>query len=84
MNELKALDNRIEALKQTLSALDEKRRLNIPIDIGSYNSQVDGYNQALRRYQALLASNKVDIDTVIDLEKQDDRLVSQYNVLLKR
>jgi hypothetical protein len=84
MNELQALDNRMESLKRTLSTLDEKRKLNLPIDIGNYNSQVEGYNQALRRYQALFASNKVDIDTVIDLEKQDSRLVDQYNALLKR
>ena len=84
MNELKALNDRMEALQRTLAALDEKRKLNIPIDIRNYNSQVEGYNQALRRSQALYSSNKIDLDTLTDLEKQDSRLVDQYNTLVKK
>ena len=84
VDELARMKAQLSSLKTELEALDASERRGLTIDVENYNSEVNVHNALLARYQALLSTNKADLETLDNLENQDSVLVNQYNALLKR
>jgi hypothetical protein len=84
VTQLARMKEQLNSLKTELEALDESEKRGQTIDLENYNNEVNVHNALLARYQALLSTNRADLETLDKLEKQDSALVNQYNALLKR
>ena len=82
IDELTSLNARIEALAAELKRLAALHKSGLEIDIDDYNARVETHNSLLSRHRALIATNRSDLQTYEDLEKQDSALVERYNALV--
>jgi hypothetical protein len=83
LDEIKELDSKREGIAAELKELSDQQKAGIEINIEDYNAKVNAHNALLRRRRALVGANKADLDSYVELEKQDSALVDKYNTLLK-
>jgi hypothetical protein len=77
--EIESLTARLSALGSELEILKERNDAGTATDISEYNSQVDTYNDLLRRKRLLVDTYNANVNEYQDLGSRDKRLVAQYN-----
>jgi hypothetical protein len=80
-DEFNNLTDRIKPLEAQIKALDQQRAEGVEIDRERRNSLFDEYDRLFKRRNALIDANRSDIDTLKDLEKQDETMMKQWKAL---